>query len=269
MPGESIFDKDYISKQYQDSSNLRARQSLHDLFSTNKYGWFKWIFDHFKMKPQSRILELGCGNVALWLKNHNRIPNGWEIILTDISPGMLKESEEKLSEYHDNFTYQIIDAQSIPFEDDTFDAVIANHMLYHVPDISKVLSEIKRVLKHDGWLYASTNGVDHLREIYELIIEFDKNIDSDSHEMQNTFNLGNGRDYIAKWFSEIIIDNYDDSLVITEVESLVNYILSLRITKLALVDEKLNEFIKFLEFKMSSTGAIHITKDSGLFIAVK
>ena len=45
-----------------------------------------------------------------------------------------------------SFKFEEIDAQSIPYETKTFDAVIANHMLYHVPDRAKAIAEIKRVL---------------------------------------------------------------------------------------------------------------------------
>jgi 16S rRNA G1207 methylase RsmC len=51
------------------ASNLNARIRLHQMFSTNKVGWQRWLFDQFKLPPQGRILELGCGAGTLWLEN--------------------------------------------------------------------------------------------------------------------------------------------------------------------------------------------------------
>jgi ubiquinone/menaquinone biosynthesis C-methylase UbiE len=46
--------------------------------------------------------------------------------------------------------------------------VIANHILYHVPDQAWALAEMQRVLKPDGVVYLATNGRSHLRELHEL-----------------------------------------------------------------------------------------------------
>lgn len=51
-----------------------------------------------------------------------------------------------------------IDITDIPFEDGSFDFAIANHMLYHVPDLDKAIGEVHRVLKPDGVFYATTTG---------------------------------------------------------------------------------------------------------------
>ena len=51
---------------------------------------------------------------------------------------------------YNNVSFQQIDIQDINFPDETFDVIIANHMLYHIPDLQKALYEVKRVLK-TGW----------------------------------------------------------------------------------------------------------------------
>ena len=123
-----------LRKQYRDASNLNARIDLHKLYSTNTYDWFHWIFDHFEIPAVARVLELGCGPANLWQKNLHRIPEGWDITLSDLSPGMVDKARENLADSAHPFHLQTINAQDIPFPDADFDAVIANHMLYHVPD---------------------------------------------------------------------------------------------------------------------------------------
>jgi len=86
-----ITDQKYLkSQQYKTSSNLDARIQIHGRFSINKYPWHHWVFDHFMLPTNSRILELGCGTGLLWLQNIGHIPDGWKITLSDFSPGMLR-----------------------------------------------------------------------------------------------------------------------------------------------------------------------------------
>ncbi len=78
-----------LAEQYRDDSNLASRMSLHERFSTNPYGFQRWIFDRLDLAPDARVLELGCGTGVLWLKNRDRLPEGWNITLSDLSSGML------------------------------------------------------------------------------------------------------------------------------------------------------------------------------------
>lgn len=111
-----------LNKQYSNSKNLNTRIQIHK-FSTNKYGWMKWICDHIELPLNADILELGCGNGKLWLDNMDRIPDGWNIIVSDISDGMLKEATGCLAAKKRNFQFKIIDAQNIPFPDNYFNCV--------------------------------------------------------------------------------------------------------------------------------------------------
>ena len=70
---------------------------------------------------------------------------------------MLDLVRKKFSTY-ENVSIRKIDIQEIPFENETFDVVIANHMLFHVPDLNKALLEVKRVLKGNGIFYSATDG---------------------------------------------------------------------------------------------------------------
>src|ERR1051325_7418990 len=157
-----------LQSQYQDASNLNARIALHAQFSLNSYGWHRWVMDQFDLPPESRLLELGCGPGTLWLKNRDRIPAEWEIMLSDFSAGMIAEARRNLAEVKPATHFHVFDAQFIPLPDASLDAVIANHMLYHVPDRRKAFAEIPRALKPEGRLYAATSGEEHLRELDAL-----------------------------------------------------------------------------------------------------
>lgn len=260
-----VNDQAYLITQYRDASKLNARIQLHQRFSTNKYGWHRWVFDQFSLPPICRILELGCGSGSLWLENLDRIPSGWEMLLSDFSAGMLEETGRNLGE-HRHFQFEVVDAQSIPFESEYFDAVIANHMLYHVPDQPKALSEIRRVLKPRGHFYTSIIGERHLSEMADLLSKFDIELAS-WRNLADSFTLENGMAQLSQWFTEIKLYRYEDTLKLTEVAPLVDYILSGRVD---LPGKRQDQFREFVAREMESRGGtFHITKDSGIFVSVR
>jgi len=254
--------------QYKNAANLSARINLHDLFSTNKYGWHKWCYDQLGLCEDMSVLELGCGNASLWLRNINRIPRNCKITLTDISEGMLEDARQNLGDYAKKINLNQVDAQSIPYEDHSFDIVIADHIFYHISDKQKALSEIKRVLKKDGYLYVSTIGKRHLIELKELLKEFNSNIVISQLDFSEDFGLENGESQIYHNFNSIELLKYEDSLIVTEIEPIIDYLYSTTgNSKEILVDEKLENFKKLIENKMKISGSIFITKDTGVFKA--
>lgn len=264
-------DQNYLlNDQYKTPANLNARAQLHIRFSTNRYGWMRWLFDELMdLPPDARVLELGCGMGGLWDENRERIPAGWQITLSDFSPGMLETAQNTLKDAPHAFTFERIDAQSIPSGDGTFDAVIANHMLYHVPDIPKALGEIRRVLKPGGRLFAATNGASHLRELDELAARFwqEQGQPFTSVNVQNTFKLDDGYKQLAPFFKEVWVKRYEDALMVTEVEPLVAYTLSMTASRRPDIESYIPALRDFYRREMDYTGAIRISKDPGLFIA--
>jgi ubiquinone/menaquinone biosynthesis C-methylase UbiE len=234
----------------------------------NRYGWMRWIFDQLRFGPTSRILDLGCGPASLWQENLNRVPQGWHIVLSDLSVGMVREAQRNLNG-SDCFEYQVIDAQALPFENEGFDGVIANHVLYHVPDIERALSEIGRVLRNGGRFYATTVGQSHLRELYELVSRFAGDNEMWVGGLPESFALENGSELLSRWFSEVVMMRYEDELVVTEVEPLVVYVRSMMVAKSVLGDGRVKAFAEMVKRKLAQRGAIKVTKDSGMFEAMR
>lgn len=240
---------------------------IHQRFSTNLYGWFNWVFDRLiKLPANAKILELGCGNGLLWKECVSRIPAGWDLTLSDLSAGMLDSAWRNLVVTGRNYKFQEIDAQQIPFGNETFDAVIANFMLYHVPDRPKALSEIKRVLKPGGYLFAATASDKHLKEMMGWLAQVHVSKVWDSYA--NPFTLDNGLDQIKPFFPNVTLSRYEDNLNVTEVEPIMAYLRSsMRATELS--EEELAKLRMNLDNELKAKGKIFITKDSGMFEAVK
>ncbi|MGN1205990.1 MAG: MerR family transcriptional regulator, partial [Eubacterium sp.] len=140
-----------LVEQYKNGTNINARIRLHHLYSQNPQSWFSWIFDQIEGEFFANVLELGCGTGQFWKENVQRIPADAHIHLTDISRGMLEDSRKNLNLDADEkrFSFDVADACAIPAEDDSFDMVIANFVLFYVKDQEKAFSEIRRVLKKD------------------------------------------------------------------------------------------------------------------------
>jgi SAM-dependent methyltransferase len=257
-----------LTRQYNTADNLNARIALHRRFSTNHYGWQRFVFDHLLaiLPAQARILEVGCGPADLWRTNLDRLPPGWRITLADFSPGMLDAARHALASPA-QFTSEVADAQSLPFADAAFGGALANHMLYHVPDRAKALAELRRVLKPNATLFAATNGERHLIDLGELLRQ------AGAHDAWwrdttagSPFSIENGLQQLAQHFPHVDLRLYDDALEITETDPLVAYVLS-TYGREHMTDAGLARFRQVVDQEITAHGSIHITKSTGLFIA--
>jgi SAM-dependent methyltransferase len=275
----SLAERPRVTEQYRDASNLNARIALHDRFSTNPYGWQRWVWDQLDLPAGSRVLELGCGPGNLWAENLDRAPSAWEkfpsadaapagrrITLTDLSPGMVQQARHNLGRFQEHFYLVVADALTLPFPTAAFDIAIANHMLYHVPDRSQALHEIRRVLRPGGRLYATTAGQKHLRELEEMVLALVPEIAPDRLRIDNPFTLESGGDQLATCFAHVTVRRYEDSLRVTAAEPLVAYILSAQ-TWAPFVRDKADRLTRLVQEHLAADGLVRVTKDSGLFIA--
>lgn len=270
----SQFQQAIIRQQYQSANNLNARIRLHQGFSTNTQGWYSWYFEHLDLPANARVLELGCGSGALWHAVLDRLPAGWQITLSDASEGMVEEARQAVAARAAQFTFQVVDAHEIPFPDGSFDAVIANHMLYHVSDRPRAIAEMRRVLAPGGRLFAATNGKGHMAEIHPLELRLAPemrafaNANPQLQPWAASFTLENGVEQLAQSFAEVRLERYLDNLEVTEAQPLVDYILSMfNNFTLDLTPERIAAFTRDLEAEIQAKGPIHITKSTGLLIA--
>lgn len=256
----NLADTAYVRDQYRDSSNLDARIALHERFSTAEQDFHEWVFDHFDFPAHARILEIGCGTGLLWSKNRARISTTWHLTLSDLSLGMIERARAT------GLRADLLqsDAQSIPFPTGYFDAVIANHMLYHVPDLPRAMAEIHRVLKSNGKFYAATNGNAHMREYFQLVSDLLGIVHMGEYTQ---FTLENGTEQLAKYFASVQRFDFDDSLVITEVEPLVAYAMSGFIGKQLTGSQHEGALRQAVAERIARDGAFRITKAAGMFVA--
>jgi len=253
-----------VAAQYSTSANLDARIQLHERFGVEPQPWSHWLLDQFDLATDAQVLEVGCGTGKLWQTNLDRLPTNWSITLTDQSPGMLAQTRANLGDQDKRFVFKQMDVQSLVFPDATFDAVVANHMLYHVPDLAKGVTEISRVLKPGGKLFAATNGSAHLIEMHELVHQFDPNFAVKPWRLG--FSLENGAELLAPYFRAVKLLRFLSSLRVTEAEPLVAYVRSMDMIN----PDQMGEFREFVQATLhEQAGVITIQRAAGLFCAVK
>ncbi|NLU82046.1 class I SAM-dependent methyltransferase [Rhodococcus sp. HNM0569] len=99
--------------------------------------------------PYGRALELGCGT-GFFLLNLMQSGIAEKGSVTDLSPGMVKVALRNGQNLGLDVDGRVADAETIPYEDDTFDLVVGHAVLHHIPDVEQTLREVLRVLKPGG-----------------------------------------------------------------------------------------------------------------------
>lgn len=259
-----------LVEQYKNGENLNIRISLHEQYSQNKKGWFPWLLEQMDFDGARRILEIGCGNGQLWKKAEPSVLKGKYICLSDLSDGMIRDAAENLGEEKAFcFDFRTLDCQKLPFPDAEYDRIIANHVLFYVQNLSRGLQEISRVLSDDGVFYCSTYGKGHMKEITDLVQEFDPQINLSEVALYTIFGLDHGEKQLKPYFGSVEKRIYEDSLWVDRPEPLLDYILSCHGNQNEYLYPRQREFKEFLEKKIQKHGGIAITKEAGVFICRK
>lgn len=285
-----------LKSQYQDAGNISSRIRLHSLYSTNKEGWFPWLFrqcmdtlmpkdtDSLSGTPQAcsttppampqnysgsplHILETGCGNGSLWTENIDRLPPNIHITLSDISEGMIRDARRALGTEDLRFEFEQMDCQNIPYPDNTFDAVLANHVLFYCEDIEQAIREACRCLKPGGIFLCSTYGPAHMQEISRLVEQFDSRIVLSAEKLYERFGSKNGAAALSIYFPSVRYEAYEDALNVTKAEHLIEYILSCHGNQNQYLLDRYKDFRSFVERRTKK--GFSITKDAGIFICKK
>ena len=256
-----------LKNQYLNSSNISARINLHKEYTANRQGWFPWLYEQCRIRPGDTILELGCGDASLWLENQKRIPTDVHIILSDLSDGMLRDVRRSIGTEDQRFHFDVMDAHQIHMPDNSIDLLIANHVLFYCENLQQVFREVKRVLKSDGIFVCSTYSNNHMKEISELVQEFDDRIVLSADRLYERFGKENGELLLKKEFANIRWIQYEDHLNVTDADALIAYVLSCHGNQNRYIVDRYRDFRSFV--KKKTDRGFYITKDAGVFIVKK
>ncbi|GAA1687419.1 class I SAM-dependent methyltransferase [Glycomyces endophyticus] len=148
---------DQVMANYRDSGNLKRRIGIYD-FREPRFDPVDYAAALLDGLDGRLVLDVGAGFGRYTRRLRADFPTA-TVVAIDKGPGMLAEVEAPAT---------VADARAIPYPDDAVDAVLAMHMLYHVPDPADAVAEFRRVLKPGGTLLASTNARGDMAAMAEL-----------------------------------------------------------------------------------------------------
>jgi len=199
-------DPELVASEYADESRLRRRAAGYAGAGTREDARIPLVDAVVAAAPR-RVLEVGCGwgELAEWIARETRA----EVVAVDLSPRMVELARDR------GIDASVADVQALPFEDGTFDLVVAAWMLYHVPDLDRGLAEIARVLRSGGTFVASTNSRFHLHELRELV---------GSGPSTLKFSREDGEEHLRPHFATIDRIDVDGVLELTDRAAVEDYV---------------------------------------------
>lgn len=273
-------DADVVRRMYETDANLRIRQETHDKYTVPQVNYVEWVLHCVDWRGDEVVLDMGCGPGAYYAKLQEKAPD-MSYYGVDRSPGILARHpapERVLS---------LGDANHIPFADNTFDVVMANHMLYHMEDIDHTISELRRVMKPDGLLMAATNSTLTMPELQVLLRRAIVLLTRQGAAqvkapalISDAFALENGTRILAQHFFAVVRHDLPNALVFPDVEPAMAYLESTRDLREAqlptdvawedvmmIMRQQVNQLIKHLnELVINKLSGVLIATDRGGFI---
>jgi SAM-dependent methyltransferase len=180
----TLDDPSLVREQYRDETQLAVRKRAHE--SGEGPDAREIVFAAVKDARPSRILEVGCGEGELAERLTRELDA--DVVAIDQSERMVEIARAR------GIDARVGDAQSLDFDDETFDCAVAAWMLFHVEDLHSALDELNRVLRLGGRLVLATNGRDHLRELCEL---------AGAPPLDSRFNSANAEEALLRHFCAV------------------------------------------------------------------
>lgn len=222
-------DHDVITQHaYATDEHLAVRIRTHEQFTRPEIDFPAWVLDKIPWRGDEHVLDVGAGSGNYFALVCKRVPNG-KIVAGDLSFGMTVRAKEHPCATQ--IPVMCLDALKLPFANNSFDVVLANHMLYHVSSIRDALNEIKRVLRPGGCLVAATNSEDTLEEFDTLarractLLGYPRQHFRQAHA---NFSLENGTGMLARHFRAVARYDIPSTLHFPTVEPVLEFLNSIR-----------------------------------------
>jgi len=229
-------DRSYLLEtQYRTDANLAARQSIYE-FQRPRVHLPGAVIQLSGLRGDETIADIGCGNGA-YLAELGRRGHRGRALGVDMSAGMLHSARSRVP----GAALVAGDATALPMADSGCDAVLAMHMLYHVPDPLTAVRELRRVTRAGGQVLVVLNGDDHLRELRDLIALAlaDSGLGTTEPVPFDRINLDDGHELLSQVFAAVHRHDFVSELELPGSEPIVRYVRSTFVAHSAAEPERL------------------------------
>lgn len=260
-----------MRKAYATDEQLAVRLRIHEMYTIPKINFNAWVLDRIKWRGNERVLDVGAGGGGYFDEIRVRIPQG-ELIAGDLSLGMARKART-----HTQAGKLVnLDAQALPFASGSMDVILANHMLFHVPDVQRALREFRRVLKPTGVLLAATNSQYSMPQLDQLVrraygLLGARNVDAEPKVYQ--FYLEDGPMKAARVFRAVARYDLPSAFVFPSAQPVIEYMDSMRTLREARLprgiswEDFLNTLADQTQRVINHFGELVVEKLSGVVVA--
>jgi len=243
--------------QYRTDANLAARQSIY-AYQHPRIDLQARVIDLAAPAPGATVADVGCGNGAYLAELAGRGFAG-RVLGLDLSPGMLAAARDRSPGYA---ALLAADATALPLPDGVADLTLAMHMLYHVPDPSQAVRELRRVTRPGGRVVIGLNGLGHLRELREIVAGARC---GGRWGRRERVTLDDGEVLTRSCFSTVTRHDFVAELRITDPEPIADYVRSMSGTQHGAAPERLVAGV-VSRFPAGSGAVLTITTHAGCLI---
>jgi SAM-dependent methyltransferase len=259
-------------KQTLSSETLRLRQDVYDRYSVPQIDYHGWVLDRLRWRGDEHVLDVGCGPGDYYQALTRRYPE-IDYVGVDLSPEMLESNPARPDAVQ-------ADIGGLPFASDSFDVVMANHILFLIQDRDQAISELRRVLKPDGVLLASTNSIHTMPEFQALMRRAlvllgasGKGQVQPPQFPHHSFSLENGTRQLAEHFFAVVRYDLPTALVFPSIDPIISFLDSTRIMREPYLPEDItwDDLMMVMREQMAALlthfGELVINKISGVLVA--
>ncbi len=251
------------------------KQALADLFSTTSamHDAVGGLFAHFgellvelaALRSGDRVLDVAAGTGASLMPAARRVGASGRVIGLDLAPGMVARLRELIEHQGiENAEALVGDAESLPFDDESVDAVLCGFGLFFFADSRLALAEIKRILRAGGGFAVSTftrKGSDSMDATWKRIGAFmevpvaaerERRFDERSHLI---------RALAAGGFEDIEVTESPFEVVLPDIDTWINWLRAMEFGEhlARMTPETLDQFRRVaLEDFASRSGALEV-----------
>ena len=265
--------------QYRTDANLAARQSIYS-YQRPHIDLQARVLDLAAPAEGETVCDVGCGN-GMYLAELARRGFAGRVLGLDLSTGMLAAARERLDALDTLDAVGAVgavgseissspgavaligaDATMLPLRDGSVDLTLALHMLYHVPDPSRAIRELRRVTRPGGRVVIVLNGSDHLRELRAIVAEARGD---EIWGQQERLRLDGGEALAQPYFSTVTRHDFVSELRLPDPEPVADYVRSMSGTQHSADPERLVASV-VARFPLGPGAVLTVTTHAGCLI---